>query len=41
MGPSWLWATGPTNFPIKAAVRSAIGKGDGDEVTVHLTARRN
>lgn len=26
-------------FPIKAQVRSAIGKDAGDEVTVHLTER--
>ena len=31
---------GTHKLPIKAAVRRAIGKGDGDEVTVHLTARR-
>ena len=31
---------GTHKLPVKAAVRRAIGKGDGDEVTVHLTARR-
>jgi Domain of unknown function (DUF1905) len=32
---------GTHKLPITAAVRRAIGKGDGDQVTVHLTARRN
>jgi hypothetical protein len=32
---------GTHKLPITAAVRRAIGKTDGDEVTVHLTARRN
>ena len=27
-------------LPVRAAVRRAIGKVEGDEVTVHLTARR-
>jgi hypothetical protein len=31
---------GTHKLPIKAAVRRAIGKTDGDEVTVHLSARR-
>ena len=31
---------GTHKLPITAAVRRAIGKSDGDEVTVHLTARR-
>jgi hypothetical protein len=31
---------GTHKLPVRAAVRRAIGKGDGDEVTVHLTARR-
>ncbi|MEO6510436.1 MAG: DUF1905 domain-containing protein [Nocardioides sp.] len=31
---------GTHKLPITAAVRHAIGKTDGDEVTVHLTARR-
>jgi hypothetical protein len=30
---------GTHKLPIAAAVRRAIGKTDGDEVTVHLTAR--
>lgn len=32
---------GTHKLPITAAVRRAIGKTDGDQVTVHLTARRN
>jgi len=32
---------GTHNLPIAVAVRQAIGKTDGDEVTVHLTARLN
>jgi len=32
---------GTHKLPVNAAVRRAIGKGDGDEVTVHLTARRS
>lgn len=32
---------GTHKLPITAAVRRAIGKNDGDQVTVHLTARRN
>ncbi len=31
---------GTHKLPIKAAVRRAIGKGDCDEVIVHLIARR-
>jgi len=31
---------GTHKLPVKAAVRRAIGKGDGDEVIVHLTERR-
>ncbi|MGL5851503.1 MAG: DUF1905 domain-containing protein [Phycicoccus sp.] len=31
---------GTHKLPVAAAVRRAIGKGDGDAVTVHLTARR-
>lgn len=31
---------GTHKLPIAATVRRAIGKGDGDQVTVHLTARR-
>ena len=30
---------GTHKLPLKADVRSAIGKGDGDTVTVHLTER--
>jgi hypothetical protein len=30
---------GTHKLPVTAAVRRAIGKDDGDEVTVHLTAR--
>ena len=32
---------GTHKLPIKAAVRKAIGKTDGDEVVVHLTERLN
>lgn len=32
---------GTHKLPVTAAVREAIGKTDGDQVTVHLTARRN
>ena len=32
---------GTHKLPVTAAVRRAIGKTDGDSVTVHLTARRN
>lgn len=32
---------GTHKLPIKAAVRKAIGKSDGDVVAVHLTERRN
>ncbi len=32
---------GTHKLPVAAKVRQAIGKSDGDEVTVHLTARRN
>ena len=31
---------GTHKLPVAAAVRKAIGKGDGDEVEVHLTERR-
>ncbi|HEY0640522.1 MAG TPA: DUF1905 domain-containing protein [Pseudonocardiaceae bacterium] len=30
---------GTHKLPVNAAVRKAIGKGEGDEVTVHLTRR--
>ena len=30
---------GTHKLPVKAAIREAIGKGDGDVVTVHLTGR--
>ena len=30
---------GTHKLPIAAAVRRAIGKTDGDQVTIHLTAR--
>lgn len=32
---------GTHKLPVTAAIRRAIGKGDGDEVTVHLTERLN
>ncbi len=32
---------GTHKLPIAAAVRRAIGKDDGDEVTIHLTVRLN
>lgn len=32
---------GTHKLPIAVAVRQAIGKTDGDDVTVHLTARLN
>lgn len=32
---------GTHKLPVTAAVRRAIGRTDGDSVTVHLTARRN
>jgi hypothetical protein len=32
---------GTHKLPVTAAVRQAIGKSDGDQVTVHLSARRN
>jgi hypothetical protein len=32
---------GTQKLPITAAVRRAVGKTDGDQVAVHLTARRN
>jgi hypothetical protein len=32
---------GTHKLPITAAVRRAIGKNEGDQVTVHLSARRN
>ena len=32
---------GTHKLPVNAAVRRAIQKGDGDEVTVHLSARRS
>lgn len=32
---------GTHKLPIKASIRKAIGKSDGDVVTVHLTERRN
>lgn len=31
---------GTHKLPVKAPIRRAIGKSDGDEVTVHLTRRR-
>ncbi len=30
---------GTHKLPVSAAVRSRIGKGDGDTVTIHLTTR--
>jgi len=32
---------GTHKLPVAASVRAAIGKGDGDEVEVHLTERRS
>ncbi|WP_072803445.1 DUF1905 domain-containing protein [Rhodococcoides yunnanense] len=32
---------GTHKLPVTAAIRKAIGKSDGDEVTIHLTERRN
>lgn len=32
---------GTHKLPVNSAVRKAIGKSDGDVVTVHLTERRN
>lgn len=32
---------GTHKLPINAVVRKAIGKSDGDAVTIHLTERRN
>ncbi len=32
---------GTHKLPVAAKIRRAIGKTDGDEVTVHLTARRS
>lgn len=32
---------GTHKLPVAAAVRRVIDKGDGDEVTVHLTRRRH
>ena len=32
---------GTHKLPVNAAVRRAIKKSDGDQVTVHLSARRN
>ncbi|QBR93797.1 DUF1905 domain-containing protein [Nocardioides euryhalodurans] len=32
---------GTHKLPIAAAIRRAIGKNDGDQVAVHLTARRS
>ncbi|MFN8192775.1 MAG: DUF1905 domain-containing protein [Nocardioidaceae bacterium] len=32
---------GTHKLPVNATVRRAIGKTDGDRVTVHLTARRS
>jgi hypothetical protein len=32
---------GTHKLPVAASVRKAIGKGDGDEVEVHLTERRS
>lgn len=32
---------GTHKLPVAAAIRKAIGKTDGDEVTIHLTSRRS
>lgn len=32
---------GTHKLPVSAAVRTRIGRSDGDEVTVHLTGRRS
>jgi Domain of unknown function (DUF1905) len=32
---------GTHKLPVTAAIRRAIGKSDGDQVTVHLSARRS
>jgi hypothetical protein len=32
---------GTHKLPVAAAIRRAIGKSDGDEITVHLTERLN
>jgi Domain of unknown function (DUF1905) len=32
---------GTHKLPVAASVRKAVGKGDGDEVEVHLTERRS
>ncbi len=32
---------GTHKLPISAAIRRTINKGEGDEVTIHLTHRRN
>ena len=32
---------GTHKLPVKAAVRRAIGKSDGDDVVIHLTERLN
>ena len=32
---------GTHKLPVSAATRRAIGKSEGDEVTIHLTQRRN
>jgi len=32
---------GTHKLPVSSAIRRAIGKGEGDDVTVHLTRRRS
>ncbi|MFD6700620.1 MULTISPECIES: DUF1905 domain-containing protein [unclassified Microbacterium] len=38
---SWRWADGTHKLPVSSTIRRAIGKDEGDEVTVRLTRRRS